>query len=1211
LTRPFDKHLDEAELEGLVSLSPDRVPGFEAPLEPVLAEVQRHVESCTDCNRKVQMHRDVQTEFSRLGPTRFTQHGSACPTDADWLRLAAGLVPETKARELMSHAAQCDHCGPLLRRAADTLSDETTPEEESVLAGLGSVQPDWQRNLAGRLSRTAQGISPTRSRAAWWKGVLLWPRPALIAGALAVVTIAGWLGLNVFRIPSTETLLAQAYTEHRTLELRISGAKYGPMRVQRNTGGSNLDRSSSLLKAEALIGEKLKKSPSDPAWLQLKARADLLDDNYESAIKSLDQALDIEPDSPKLLTDLASAYFERAEATDRAIDYGNAIESLGKALAKSPDDAVALFNRAVVSERLFLYTQAVDDWEHYLRIDPQGGWADEARRQLAALREKLKQHEQSEAEPLLSPSDTAFGEGAVTRGKVDARIEDYLDLAITDWLPGAYPTSQQTKNNMSDVGPALALLSDVAVQNHGDRWLADVLSTPLSANFAGAVAELSATLRANKVGDNVAARQHAAHAERLFILAGSAAGALRARVEYMFASQDAQNGQECLRAARGVASGLEGRSYRWLKAQYLIEQGNCVWFLGNMGKARQAFDQASQEARASAYGAIYLRSQDHFSLLVGAVGDLQSAWARNQQALTIFWSGRYPAMRGYNLYYGRYEFARAMRQPHLQMSAWLSALALSESFDDNVLRAMAHSLMASAAVAAEQPGIAAKEFTLASQLFSAAPQIDSTRIDRMEVETRLAEVEATHGAAQQAVLRLQQLEPKISQLSDNFLAILFYTTLGEAESAVGEDKEAESALISAIALSELQLQSVSDDASRLKWSQQTSGTYRNFAQLRLSQGDAQAALEIWEWYQGSALRSERASKSHILNERVSPPKPHEVATQLPGLTKVTVISYALLPRGIATWVYDNRGVFAHWTDGNPGDISARVQRFRGLCSDPNSDESDVRREARMLYDLLAAPIEHHLSSDRTLIVELDEGLAGLPFDALLDTQNQYLDDHNPIISSLGIYYRAQARAAVAVTADATVLVAAVPTSSAGADPTPPALPDAVSEGETVARSFTKAQLLAGKEATVEAILALLPRASVFHFAGHAISSAQEAGLLLSDGVLSSTSLKETPLSRMQLAVFSACNTQGGSNGELYAADNMVRIFLHAGVPYVIGSRWDVDSESTREFMNLFYRALLNGSSVAESIHRAKLGLRSSPGMSHPYYWSAFTAFGTA
>jgi CHAT domain-containing protein len=163
----------------------------------------------------------------------------------------------------------------------------------------------------------------------------------------------------------------------------------------------------------------------------------------------------------------------------------------------------------------------------------------------------------------------------------------------------------------------------------------------------------------------------------------------------------------------------------------------------------------------------------------------------------------------------------------------------------------------------------------------------------------------------------------------------------------------------------------------------------------------------------------------------------------------------------------------------------------------------------------------------------------------------------------------------------------------------------------VARSFSKAQLLAGKEATVEAILKLLPRASVFHFAGHAISSAQEAGLLLSDGVLSSSSLKKTPLSRMQLAVFSACNTQGGSNGELYAADNMVRIFLRAGVPYVIGSRWDVDSGSTRQFMNLFYRALLNGSSVAESIHRAKLGLRSSPGMSHPYYWSAFTAFGAA
>src|SRR5258708_15605435 len=233
------------------------------------------------------------------------------------------------------------------------------------------------------------------------------PSPVYAFAGIAVVVLVAWIGLRTLRPPSAEQLLAQAYTERRTLEVRISGAKYAHMRVERSAGGSTLDKSSSLLKAEALISDKLSKNPSDPEWLQARARADLLDGNYESAIKSLQRALETQPDSPSLLTDLGSAYFMRAESANRPIDYGNAIESLGKALAKSPDDPVALFNRALACERMFLYTQAVEDWEHYLRIDPQGEWADEARHHLAAVQQKLKQHEKSQSKSLLSPADIA------------------------------------------------------------------------------------------------------------------------------------------------------------------------------------------------------------------------------------------------------------------------------------------------------------------------------------------------------------------------------------------------------------------------------------------------------------------------------------------------------------------------------------------------------------------------------------------------------------------------------------------------------------------------------------------------------------------------------------------------------------------------------------------------------------------------------------
>src|SRR5207244_7919388 len=117
-----------------------------------------------------------------------------------------------------------------------------------------------------------------------------------------------------------------------------------------------------LLEAEALIARKLAGRPADARWMQARGRADILDGNSDAAIGNLQRAVQIDPNSPSLLTDLATAYFQRAERQDRAADYGEALDLLGKTLSKTPDDPVALFNRAIVSERIFLLAQAVEDW---------------------------------------------------------------------------------------------------------------------------------------------------------------------------------------------------------------------------------------------------------------------------------------------------------------------------------------------------------------------------------------------------------------------------------------------------------------------------------------------------------------------------------------------------------------------------------------------------------------------------------------------------------------------------------------------------------------------------------------------------------------------------------------------------------------------------------------------------------------------------------
>ena len=342
-----------------------------------------------------------------------------------------------------------------------------------------------------------------------------------------------WVGLRLLRPVSVEQLLAEAYTERRTLEVRIPGAKFAPMRLERGASGSNLDKPPSLLKAEDLIGENLQKNPNDPAWLQAKARADLLDGNYESAIKSLQLALEIQPESPPLLTDLASAYFERAGALNRPIDYGNAVEILGKTLAKSPDNPVALFNRAISSEKLFLYTQAVEDWEHYLRVEPNGDWADNARNRLAALREKLRQHDRSQSEPLIKPSEIAHGrtDDIAVHAKIDARIEEYLHIAVTEWLPQAFPLPPSEQSSAGEARTALAALGAITEELHGDSWLASLLKSPQGAGFAPAVQALGAAVRSNDKGDYSRGRDLADRAAQLFRLANNPEGELRSRAE--------------------------------------------------------------------------------------------------------------------------------------------------------------------------------------------------------------------------------------------------------------------------------------------------------------------------------------------------------------------------------------------------------------------------------------------------------------------------------------------------------------------------------------------------------------------------------------------------------------------------------------------------------------------------------------------------------
>jgi hypothetical protein len=92
------------------------------------------------------------------------------------------------------------------------------------------------------------------------------------------------------------------------------------------------------------------------------------------------------------------------------------------------------------------------------------------------------------------------------------------------------------------------------------------------------------------------------------------------------------------------------------------------------------------------------------------------------------------------------------------------------------------------------------------------------------------------------------------------------------------------------------------------------------------------------------------------------------------LADQTVVSYALLPDGLAVWSFDDREMQPQFIKKDPSEISLLVHRFAAMCADRDSDLSQLRPAAHEVYDLFIAPMASRLTPNRTLVIELDERL---------------------------------------------------------------------------------------------------------------------------------------------------------------------------------------------------------------------------------------------
>jgi hypothetical protein len=420
--------------------------------------MEAHLSECEFCLERLLKWQRIQLQrFETVGMMQ--EPYPECPGENEVQEVAAQMAtPEATAR-ILQHAAQCDHCGPLLKQYLQAFSEEPLPEIEALLQQLPSSRPGWKKKKAREIARQISGAKSSKqfqeASPAWWFAL----RPRILTGAVALVSLSvalyawGPAMLEAWQLKKAKKLVSQAYAKHRVTEMRQTAAVHGVYQDDSGKMGSKDDaddlKHPELNRAWSNLSDRLNSGGKlDPRWLQIQGRLLLLKDpaNSKAAEASFREAQAKGLTDPSLEIDLAISYFEQDLASARATSHATqshgypnlsrSIDLLKKVLSypqlTEEQKAVALFNLAVAYEKSNWLDIAVETWHTYLATDPNGPWSDEARARLAVDQKQLH----NSLGPAISLEATDFLANLLDP-VVRQNVEEYMEVAGTTWLPEA------------------------------------------------------------------------------------------------------------------------------------------------------------------------------------------------------------------------------------------------------------------------------------------------------------------------------------------------------------------------------------------------------------------------------------------------------------------------------------------------------------------------------------------------------------------------------------------------------------------------------------------------------------------------------------------------------------------------------------------------------------------------------------------------------
>ncbi|HEV3041159.1 MAG TPA: CHAT domain-containing protein [Candidatus Angelobacter sp.] len=1195
MNRPLD-HLTDVVVDRYVKQ------GAGTAFEMEDASIEAHLSNCGACLDRVLQAQRVHFGLLEADPVNRAPYQN-CPEEQVLQELAAGICSQDVAAPALRHAAHCDYCGPLLNRYLEEFSEELQPEDHAILSQLASGKPEWQERLVREQGLGTPDQPKKRSFfSIIWQGTW-WPKMAL-AGATAAVVLAVMAGPGLwakFEFYRADRLVAAAYAERRTTEMRLTGLPYSPynsLPVERGDEDQQVgfDRPA-WHDASAFVGRKIKEEKQDQSWLEVEGRVSLLQGTSRSlahAESVLEKARSQEKDNPSMEIDLAAAYFEKDSKLkpanlQRTINLLN--EVLHQPKLSNQVRSVALFDLAIAYEKTEAWDMAVPIWKQYLQLDGSSPWAREAEAHLKDSKSKLRP---PRAEGYDHPSFFLSHAAAQT---LPAEVEEYQNIALELWLPRA------VEDPNSDSYKAVAVLAGLLEQQHSDPWLKDLLAK-LGPGDLPAVQALSAAVLANEEDLHEQALNQANVAAKIFAQHRNDPGRLRARIEGIYAVRRSLKASDCVAQASSLAKKLSDTRYLWMQAQLYLEKAACLNSLTELQPATDNLGQSLKIAESSRFPVLVLRNIQFSAGIKLRLHKYDDSWREAETGIARYWQGTYPQIRLEQLYSVMWQGARESDLLYTAKALLEHTLEMRNDPAGGIRRDRPqeihlHERLANIFQALGEKDSEEEETRSAALLNKGLLETSGnfslgTRIDA-------AGFRLNHGDAEFALSTLKPVGELLKTTQDNFISLNYFQVLGATYLQLRQLNDAAVAYRSAIQTAENTLDSLQDGGRRLQWMKAANESYRGMVRVLLEQKRDAEALQFWERYKGSSLAREphlRESKETIMAHW----RPDEKFAAGPDQIRLV---YAVFDDGLQIWILKNKGIQSKWIKIKQEDLVRGVREFVEKCANASSKLGEVQTEGQKLFSLLLGPVVLEIPESRTVIVELDQVTNELPMEALLSPDGWYFGARYSVVRSPGMLMEKELRAPEAIgRLEPLLLVDAARTGSGKY------LPGEELERTTIAQVFPNSRVMDAEHVSRAQLAGALLQSHIFHFIGHGRPDGEGAYLVLNKSEsLRATDFSPELLHGSRLAVLSACSTGVSGENGLLDTGNLVHSFLAAGVPSVIASRWNVDSENTAKLMSSFYRHLEKRETVAQAISEARREMLLT--QKHPYYWASFNLSGRA